>query len=118
MFETSLLLRGLILLYICILLLHVNMAHPYGVQPWHAAMLTGEPPDALRNRGLGLLARLPDEAILSMLYYLSAKDLSVLGKASKALYVWSNHADLWKALVLEVRKAHALCGNEAAAAAS
>eukprot|EP00775_Hariotina_reticulata_P003875 gene3875-4130_t len=51
--------------------------------------------------GLGLLAPLPDDLVLSLLYCLSADDLARLGLASKALYCFAHTTDLWKALALQ-----------------
>ena len=76
--------------------------HPYGVQPWGQAYLQ-ECVGDIRPTSLGRLAALSDELLLSVLYALPAADLQRLGCASKALYVFAHHDELWKALMLEVR---------------
>ena len=77
------------------------MGHPFGVQPEHVAHLIGDDPGAVRNAGLGRLSRLSDEAVLNILGFLPAGDLATLAAASKALYCFANHEELWKALTLE-----------------
>lgn len=74
--------------------------HPYGVQPEHIAELIGDN-NVVRNKGLGSISKISDEAILNILGYLSARDLAILQATSKALYCFCNQEELWKALVLE-----------------
>jgi hypothetical protein len=76
------------------------MGHPYGVQPEHIARLAGDT-NAVRDSGLGRLAQLSDEAVLCILNHLAARDLAALAAASRALYCFANHEELWKALALE-----------------
>lgn len=74
--------------------------HPYGIKPCGQAYLERFP-DA-RAPGLGHMAALSDELLLSLLYLLPAADLQRLGMASKALYAFAHYDELWKALLLEV----------------
>lgn len=52
--------------------------------------------------GLGRLSVLDDDILLSILGALPADALAALSLSSKALYCFSNHEELWKALVLQV----------------
>ena len=52
--------------------------------------------------GLGALAVLSDELLSSILSLLPAKSLARSSLASKSLYCFCNHEDLWRVLVLEV----------------
>ena len=77
------------------------MAHPYGVLPGDLA-----PSDERQScrHALGkYFSKLPDEAILGILGWLSAKDLARLSTCSKAFYVYANTDELYKALLLEVK---------------
>jgi hypothetical protein len=76
------------------------MPHPCQVQPEHIAELIGDTND-VRTKGLGILSKLSDEAVLNILGFLDAHSLAILQSVSKALYCFSNHEDLWKALVLQ-----------------
>lgn len=76
------------------------MEHPCGVQPECAAHLIGDD-NSVRTKGLGKLSSLSDEAILNLLYLLSAVDLARLSTCSKALYAFCNYDELWKSLTLE-----------------
>ena len=62
-----------------------------------------------RSAGLGDLATLSDECILAILQQLPGVDLARLSTVSRALYCFAQHNELWKALVLEVRR---LCTGE------
>lgn len=73
---------------------------PCGVQPEHIAELIGDNND-VRTKGLGCISKLSDEAVLNILGFLDAKSLAILQTASKALYCFCNHEELWKALVLQ-----------------
>ena len=53
--------------------------------------------------GLGALAVLSDELLLGLLSLLPAQSLGRASLASKSLYCFSNHEELWRVLVLEVR---------------
>lgn len=74
--------------------------HLVGVQPLGACFQSGR--KNVRNAGLGRLACFSDEQVLAVLSCLGAKDLISLSSVSKALYCFTNHEDLWKALVIEV----------------
>lgn len=52
--------------------------------------------------GLGALAVLSDELLSGILGLLPAKSLACSSLASKSLYCFCNHEDLWRVLVLEV----------------
>lgn len=52
--------------------------------------------------GLGRLAVLDDGLLLQILELLPHRTLGCLAVASRALYCFANHEDLWKALVIEV----------------
>jgi hypothetical protein len=79
------------------------MEHPHGVQP-NLGLFDegGAATPSVRSAGLGRLAALPDEALLNVLENLSAADLARLATASKVLWVFCQHEELWKALSLEV----------------
>jgi len=81
----------------------MNCSHPYGVQPTHIQELIGDS-NTTRDKGLGRLHILSDEAIINILGYLPASSLAVLAAVSRGFYVFANHEELWKALVLEVSR--------------
>eukprot|EP00884_Botryococcus_braunii_P021807 jgi/Botrbrau1/830/Bobra.0352s0027.1 len=76
------------------------LEHPLGVQPWGNFLMSG---NALNRRdaGLGLLSKLTDELLLQVFGNLRAIDLSALSQASKSLYCYANHEELWRTLVFE-----------------
>lgn len=74
--------------------------HLNGVKPLGVTLQTGA--CNIRDKSLGRFSLLSDELLLIVLEVLSAKDLIRLSSVSKALYCFSNHEDLWKALVIEV----------------
>ena len=80
------------------------MEHPTGVQPTSLMALHGGD-DRVRQRGLGLLASLPDECVLGVVQLLPARALGVLSAVSQALYAFAQHDEIWKGLVLEVSSA-------------
>jgi len=74
--------------------------HPRGVQPTsHQQLLSGKVDS--RRDGLGRLAVLDDGLLLQVLELLPHGTLGCLAVASRALYCFANHEDLWKALVIE-----------------
>lgn len=73
--------------------------HLVGVQPLGAGLCAGRL--NIRGPGLGALAMLPDEIIVEIFGLLAPKDLIRLSSSSKALYCFSNHEDLWKALTIQ-----------------
>uniref|UniRef100_K3X1S1 JmjC domain-containing protein n=1 Tax=Globisporangium ultimum (strain ATCC 200006 / CBS 805.95 / DAOM BR144) TaxID=431595 RepID=K3X1S1_GLOUD len=78
------------------------LTHPYGIKPignFYEDMDKGIAD--CRAPGLGKLAFLSDMQMLSLLNYLPAKDLCVLGECSRFCYVFSSHDELWRTLVLE-----------------
>jgi len=78
--------------------------HPQGVQPEHYATLIGDH-NSTRTNGLGMLHVLSDEAILNITSHVAPpKELAKLALVSKAFYCFSNHEDIWKSIVLEVRR--------------
>lgn len=73
--------------------------HPQGVEPWGNYLLAmGKD---TRNSGLGKLSRLNDELLMQVLGMLPAETLGRLACTNRALYCFSNHEDLWRALTLE-----------------
>lgn len=76
--------------------------HKYGVKPYGQLYLEACP--EIRTPGLGHLAVLSDELLVTLLYALPAAELQRLGMASKALYVFCHYDELWKALTLEVSR--------------
>ena len=54
--------------------------------------------------GLGALAKLSDELLLAVLGHLPAQSLLQAAAASKALYCFCSHEDLWRALALQVTR--------------
>lgn len=49
-----------------------------------------------------MLSILSDELLLELLSHLGPADLTRAGSASKALYCYCRHDEVWKALVLQV----------------
>jgi hypothetical protein len=76
--------------------------HMHGVKPLGACYAAGCA--NARDRGLGDLRALSDEHLLEVLGHLPAEGLVRLSAASRALYCFCNHEDLWKAMTLEVCK--------------
>ncbi|XP_058087003.1 arginine-specific demethylase JMJ22 isoform X2 [Magnolia sinica] len=72
----------------------------HGVQPLGNLLLSHSPYNS-RNPGLGNLSSLPDDLLIDILSLLGPTQLAQLSIASKALYVFSNHDPLWRALVLD-----------------
>lgn len=54
------------------------------------------------SAGLGKLKALPDELLIQVLSLLSAESLGRLTCVNRALYCFSSHEELWRALTLEV----------------
>lgn len=83
---------------------------PYGVRPEGCALvdaLAGGVRPARTRAAMGPLHGLPDDLMLYLLSFLDGPQLCTLGCASRPLYVYAHHADLWRALVL---KRHAAAG--------
>ena len=86
--------------------------HPLGVLPLGncyasgggaavaAAVAAGRSSDAVRTEGLGALAPLPDELLLTLLGALPPAALAALCTASRACYAFCCHEDLWRAHTL------------------
>ncbi len=51
--------------------------------------------------GLGDLAALSDELLLGVLACVDARGLVLCGRASRALYCFCSHEELWRALTLQ-----------------
>jgi len=66
----------------------------------HIAELIGDT-NVVRDQGLGDLSVFRDEIILNILGCLPAISLKQASFASKAIYCFANHDELWKALVLK-----------------
>jgi len=50
-----------------------------------------------RDQGLGgFLGQLNDDLVLDVLSFLSAFDLAILTPVSRAMYVFSQHSELWQ----------------------
>ena len=83
------------------------MQHPHGVLPNLGLLDADANADAgsVRGRGLGALRSLPDEALMRCLELLPAADLARLSAASRFLWVFCNHDELWKGLCLQVSAA-------------
>lgn len=78
------------------------MEHPHGVQPALGLFEDDGEGRSVRAAGLGLLAPLPDEALLAVLEQLPARDLARLACTSRFLWAFCQHDELWKAFCLEV----------------
>ncbi|GMH45627.1 hypothetical protein BSKO_13584 [Bryopsis sp. KO-2023] len=78
----------------------VNGRHPLGIQPWGNSLLSDQPGD-IKKSGLGSMSVLADELVLEILGLLDAKSLIRLSLVSKALYVFANYDESWRARVLE-----------------
>ena len=59
--------------------------------------------------GLGSLAALSDELLLNVFSLLAAPDLCRTKAASKALFCFCSHDDLWRSLTLQARAVAPLC---------
>lgn len=81
-----------------------SQSHPFGVLPSGNKYLYASNDGLLsvRSDGLGrtLLARLSDENIIEILSFLPHDTLVAVTICSRALYVFSNHFELWRDLVL------------------
>ena len=77
--------------------------HPLGVQPMGNIYWDDQGPAnfAALRRGLGHLAYFSDEEMLTLLSYLSAETLSILGAVSRAFYVFTREDSLWRHQVLD-----------------
>ncbi|KAK9846311.1 hypothetical protein WJX81_001351 [Elliptochloris bilobata] len=73
--------------------------HPNGVQPLGNCLLRGG--CNIRHPGLGSLAALSDELLLSVLAQVSARSLVACAGASKALHCFATHEELWRAMALQ-----------------
>ena len=76
--------------------------HPYGVKPLGNLYITQDA-ELLhrRRRGLGaLLNRVADESLVEILSFCSPDELAKASRASRALYVYAHHSDLWRDLTL------------------
>ena len=79
--------------------------HPYGVKP--EGNLLEEDADGMErtnllDSSLGSLRRLDDAGVLAVLAQLPATALCCLSAASRGLYVFCHHANLWRDLTLNV----------------
>ena len=54
--------------------------------------------------GLGILKDLDDQLVLHILQLLNARTLAICSAASKALYCFSMHDELWRALTLQASR--------------
>ncbi|OWZ22020.1 Histone arginine demethylase [Phytophthora megakarya] len=84
-----------------------RLEHPLGVKPignYFEDAVKGV--TECRASGLGLLARMQDSQLLSLLNYCSATDLANLASCSRAAYVYGTHDELWRVLVLEEMEGH------------
>ena len=72
--------------------------HPLGVRPGANELLEG--PSPLRSAGLGTLRVLTDALLLDVLEFLPGDALFLLSAASRALYAFTAHEDLWRTLSL------------------
>jgi len=68
-----------------------------------AAALGSVPAAASPAAGLGDLAVLSDELLLGVLACVDARGLVLCGRASRALYCFCSHEELWRALTLQAR---------------
>ncbi len=75
--------------------------HPLGILPRGNVLMLGGVDT--RSVGLGDMAVLSDELLLDILATLPARALAAAGSASRALYCFCAHDDLWRTLALEVR---------------
>ena len=80
---------------------YFNDPHPYGVLPSGNAYFCSAEHSLVRPKGLGpLMCIIGDEALVEILGYLNASDLSHTSICSRALYVYSHHSDLWRDVTL------------------
>ncbi|KAK3282466.1 hypothetical protein CYMTET_9801 [Cymbomonas tetramitiformis] len=75
-----------------------ELKHPLGIQPLGNMYLTGA--QNHKAAGIGQLAQLNDEILMSVLGHLDAQSLGRLSTTSKACYIFACHDELWRALVL------------------
>lgn len=78
-------------------------AGPLGIKPLGNLLYAPEHAQT-RTNGLGRLARLPDELLLSSVFSrLDAEDLLTMAATSRAFYAWSCVEGMWKGHYIEVR---------------
>eukprot|EP00899_Mesostigma_viride_P009308 jgi/Mesvir1/18379/Mv14262-RA.1 len=78
-------------------------SHPLGVQPTGNMWLREDlrECEACRQLGLGCLATLKDDLLVTLLGYMGARELAVLACTSKVLYAFCYHEELWRELVID-----------------
>lgn len=76
-------------------------SNPLGIKPLGNLLVH---PSNTRSEGLGTLAILPDELLLSFVVsLLDGEDLVRLAGVSKAWYGWSSIEGIWKGIYISVR---------------
>jgi hypothetical protein len=74
--------------------------HPYGAKPSANLFLCDDGTSAVRSRGLGVIRRLGDVALLELLGFLDGQTLARVLCVSRTLYAFGHHNDIWRDLVL------------------
>ncbi|KAJ4705449.1 F-box protein, partial [Melia azedarach] len=75
-------------------------SHTHGVQPLGNLFFNPGSVNS-RNTGLGNLQILSDELVLDVLGFLDATHLGILATVSKSFYIFANHEQLWRNIVLD-----------------
>ena len=78
-----------------------------GILPYPLSLQSNDHPAVLLCTGLGAMQVLSDELLLGILAHVDAQALARLALASRSLYCFCNHEDVWRALVLQVSIHHA-----------
>ena len=94
--------------------MQASTGHPLGILPRGNLLVLGG--EDTRSIGLGDLAVLSDELLLGILAELPARTLATAGLASRALYCFCSHDDLWRTLALEVSMCATATARELVAA--
>lgn len=78
----------------------LSLAHPLAIKPLGNYYFDSTSPGfkgSCRSPGLGSIARLTDELILDIIeHFLGPRDLCCLAQASRALYAFSYHDEIWR----------------------
>ena len=71
--------------------------HPFGVKPYGNQYTAG----SNARHAVGFFQILPDEVLSTVLEYLDAPQLGLLGSCCKFLYAFCRSEDIWKTLFIE-----------------
>ncbi|ETN42916.1 uncharacterized protein HMPREF1541_02074 [Cyphellophora europaea CBS 101466] len=81
---------------------HESLKHPLGVRPSGNALIDGQN-GLSATSAMGSFGMLPDGLMLSMLEYLEARSLAMLGSTCRALFAYCSFDQLWRDLAVEAQ---------------